>query len=290
MKPSWIKVKLPVGERYIEVRKILRRYDLHTVCEEAKCPNLGDCWSRGTATFMILGDVCTRRCKFCAVKTGNPRGKVDKGEPERISKAVCEMNLKYVVITSVDRDDLPDGGAEEFAETVNMVKKRLPEVRVEVLIPDFGGSKEALGTLVNSSPEVIGHNLETVERLTPDIRDKRAGYRRSLEVLKNVKALNNRIITKSGLMLGLGEEREEILKTMEDMRAVDVDILTLGQYLRPTPKHLLVKRYITPEEFEEYKDIGINMGFKDVVAGPFVRSSYHAEESFFKAVKHLRDA
>jgi len=290
MKPSWIKVKLPVGERYIEVRKILRRYDLHTVCEEAKCPNLGDCWSRGTATFMILGDVCTRRCKFCAVKTGNPRGKVDKGEPERISKAVCEMNLKYVVITSVDRDDLPDGGAEEFAETVNMVKKRSPGVRVEILIPDFGGNKEALGKLVNSSPEVIGHNLETVERLTPDIRDKRAGYRRSLEVLKNVKALNDRIITKSGLMLGLGEEREEILKTMEDMRAVDVDILTLGQYLRPTPKHLLVKRYITPEKFEEYKDIGINMGFKDVVAGPFVRSSYHAEESFFKAAKHLRDA
>ncbi len=286
MKPSWIKIKIPMGEKYVKVKDILRKYALHTVCEEAKCPNLGECWSKGTATFMILGDVCTRRCKFCAVKTGNPKGIVDKDEPDRVAKAVKELNLRYVVITSVDRDDLPDGGAEVFANTVIAVRRENPDARVECLIPDFKGDVNALKRLTDTLPEVIGHNLETVERLTPFIRDRRAGYRTSLEVLGNVKRLNDKIVTKSGIMLGLGEEREEILKTMEDLREADVDILTLGQYLQPTAKHLSVKRYVSPEEFDEYKRIGMKMGFKAIVAGPFVRSSYRAEETFSAVVNY----
>ena len=282
MKPSWIRLKLPMGERYLRVRNILRRYNLHTVCEEAKCPNLGECWGMGTATFMILGDICTRHCRFCAVRTGNPKGKIDRDEPERIAQAVKELNLKYVVITSVDRDDLQDGGAEEFAKSVIAIRED-SKVRVEVLIPDFRGDLESLRRVVDADPDVIGHNLETVERLTPLVRDRRAGYRLSLEVLRNIKVLNPSIVTKSGIMLGLGEEREEVIKAMEDIREAGVDILTLGQYLQPTLNHLPVDRYIPPEEFKEYREIGIKMGFKDIVAGPLVRSSYYAERSFLKS-------
>lgn len=282
MKPSWIRLKLPIGEKYLRVRNILRRYNLHTVCEEAKCPNLGECWGMGTATFMILGDICTRHCRFCAVRTGNPKGKIDRDEPERIAQAVKELNLKYVVITSVDRDDLQDGGAEEFAKSVIAIRED-SKVRVEVLIPDFRGDLESLRRVVDAEPDVIGHNLETVERLTPLVRDRRAGYRLSLEVLRNIKVLNPSIVTKSGIMLGLGEEREEVIKAMEDIREAGVDILTLGQYLQPTLNHLPVDRYIPPEEFKEYREIGIKMGFKDIVAGPLVRSSYYAERSFLKS-------
>jgi len=282
LKPSWIRLKLPIGEKYLRVRNILRRYNLHTVCEEAKCPNLGECWGMGTATFMILGDICTRHCRFCAVRTGNPKGKIDRDEPERIAQAVKELNLKYVVITSVDRDDLQDGGAEEFAKSVIAIRED-SKVRVEVLIPDFRGDLESLRRVVDAEPDVIGHNLETVERLTPLVRDRRAGYRLSLEVLRNIKVLNPSIVTKSGIMLGLGEEREEVIKAMEDIREAGVDILTLGQYLQPTLNHLPVDRYIPPEEFKEYREIGIKMGFKDIVAGPLVRSSYYAERSFLKS-------
>lgn len=283
MKPSWIRINLPLGEKYLRVREILRRYGLHTVCEEARCPNLGECWGMGTATFMILGDICTRHCRFCAVRRGNPKGRIDRDEPERIAQAVKELNLKYVVITSVDRDDLQDGGAEEFARTVTAIRREDSKIRVEILIPDFKGNLESLRKVVDVKPDVIGHNLETVERLTPFVRDRRAGYRLSLEVLKNIKNLNSHIVTKSGIMLGLGEEREEIIRTMEDMREVGVDILTLGQYLQPTLKHLSVKRYIPPAEFNEYREIGMEMGFRDIVAGPLVRSSYYAERSFLKS-------
>lgn len=280
MKPSWIKINLPRGERYLRVREILKKHSLHTVCEEARCPNLGECWGMGTATFMILGDICTRRCRFCAVRTGNPKGKIDREEPERIAIAVKELNLKYVVITSVDRDDLFDGGAEEFAKAVIAIKEKDSKIEVETLIPDFSGDLESLKKVVDAEPDVMGHNLETVERLTPLVRDKRARYRLSLGVLKRIKILNPGIVTKSGIMLGFGEEREEVLKTMEDMRGTGVDILTLGQYLQPTLKHLPVKRYISPEEFDEYKEVGMRMDFKDVLAGPLVRSSYYAERSF----------
>lgn len=272
--PSWIKSKLTGDSFFPEVRKVLHTHRLSTVCQEARCPNLGHCWSLKHATFMILGNICTRGCRFCAVNIGNPGGEIDREEPQRVAWAVKSLNLKYVVLTSVTRDDLPDGGASIFKETVEKIKALSSDIKVEVLIPDFLGNRESLLKVLKSNPEVIGHNLETVERLTPLIRHQKASYELSLSVLKSVRELNSSVTTKSGLMVGLGEEKEEIVKTMADLKKVDVDIVTLGQYLQPTKNHPPVSRYYHPNEFEELKLIGLQMGFKEVISGPLVRSSY----------------
>ncbi len=253
---------------------------LHTVCEEARCPNVAECWGGGTATIMLLGDVCTRGCRFCAVKSGNPQGEVDLDEPVKVAEAVTEMGLNYVVLTSVDRDDLPDGGASHFAATIRAIKARDPDLIVEALIPDFQGDGEALRAVVLASPEVLGQNLETVERLTHPVRDRRAGYDQTLGVLRRAKELNDSMFTKSSLMLGLGEEEEEVFRAMRDLRGAGVDILTLGQYLRPTERHVEVSRYVKPDEFDYYREVGEDMGFLYVAAGPLVRSSYRAAEYF----------
>ena len=285
-KPPWIKVKLPAGEMYSRVRSVIRKYRLHTVCDEALCPNISECWGSGTATIMLLGDVCTRACKFCAVKTGNPRGYIDRDEPKRVAEAVKELNLDYVVLTSVTRDDLEDGGASIYAEAVRLIKEQSPKTIVEVLIPDFNNDLDALKTVVESGVDVVAHNIETVERLTPKIRDPRAGYWKSLRTLKIVKDLSKRIYTKSSIMLGLGEKDEEVIKAMRDLRSVGVDILTIGQYLQPTKHHLPVVEYVTPEKFEWFKEIGVKLGFLYVASGPLVRSSYRAGEYFIKHVLH----
>ena len=285
-KPPWIKVKLPAGEMYSRVRSVIRKYRLHTVCDEALCPNISECWGSGTATIMLLGDVCTRACKFCAVKTGNPRGYIDRDEPKRVAEAVKELNLDYVVLTSVTRDDLEDGGASIYAEAVRLIKEQSPKTIVEVLIPDFNNDLDALKTVVESGVDVVAHNIETVERLTPKIRDPRAGYWKSLRTLKIVKDLSRRIYTKSSIMLGLGEKDEEVIKAMRDLRSVGVDILTIGQYLQPTKHHLPVVEYVTPEKFEWFKEIGVKLGFLYVASGPLVRSSYRAGEYFIKHVLH----
>jgi len=276
---------MPSGEEYVRVRVILKRYKLNTVCEDALCPNLSNCWGSGTVTIMILGNICSRACRFCAVRSGDPGGKIDLDEPRRVGLAVRELGLKYVVITSVTRDDLPDGGASIYAETVREIKKNNRDVIVEILIPDFNNSRESIRTIVESGPEVIGHNIETVERLTPLVRDPRAGYWKSLKTLKMVKEENPNIYTKSSLMLGLGETREEVIRTMRDLRNVGVDFLTLGQYLRPTKKHIPVVEYIAPETFNEYKKIGEELGFIYVASGPLVRSSYLAGEYYFRNIK-----
>ncbi len=281
-KPEWLKVKLPGSGEFPEVKSILRHYNLHTVCEEARCPNLGECWGSGTATIMILGDLCTRSCKFCATKTGNPHGFVEEDEPLRAALAVKEMGLDYVVLTSVNRDDLPDGGAGHFAKTIEMIRHHAPDALIEVLIPDY--TDENLEKVVNARPDVIGHNVETVRRLTPAVRDWRFSYERSLEVLRQVKEKDSGIYTKSSIMLGLGETHEEILETMSDLRKVNVDFLTLGQYLRPTPRHYPVARFVPPDEFKEYEKIGLQMGFKYVASAPLVRSSYKAAEYFIKSI------
>ncbi|MCL7398026.1 MAG: lipoyl synthase [Thaumarchaeota archaeon] len=279
-KPKWIKTKIPSGTIYNRVNYVLRSKGLFTVCKEALCPNVAECWGRGTATIMLLGDTCTRSCRFCAVKAGNPMGCVDASEPERVAMAVSELNLNYVVLTSVCRDDLRDGGAWIFAETVRAIKRTSPNVKVEVLIPDFRGDKDAIGVVVNSKPDVIGHNLETVKRLTPIVRDRRASYDLSINVLKTVKELNNNIYTKSSLMLGLGETEQEVVEAMLDLRSVGVDILTLGQYLRPTKRHMPVVEYVPPEKFERLRDIALSLGFKGVASAPLMRSSYMAAELF----------
>ncbi|MEM4006602.1 MAG: lipoyl synthase [Nitrososphaerota archaeon] len=284
-KPEWIRTRMPSGEEYVGVRAILKRYKLNTVCEDALCPNLSNCWGSGTVTIMILGNICSRACRFCAVRSGDPGGKIDLDEPRRVGLAVRELGLKYVVITSVTRDDLPDGGASIYAETVREIKKNNRDVIVEILIPDFNNSRESIRTIVESGPEVIGHNIETVERLTPLVRDPRAGYWKSLKTLKMVKEENPNIYTKSSLMLGLGETREEVIRTMRDLRNVGVDFLTLGQYLRPTKKHIPVVEYIAPETFNEYKKIGEELGFIYVASGPLVRSSYLAGEYYFRNIK-----
>jgi len=284
-KPEWIRTRMPSGEEYVRVRVILKRYKLNTVCEDALCPNLSNCWGSGTVTIMILGNICSRACRFCAVRSGDPGGKIDLDEPRRVGLAVRELGLKYVVITSVTRDDLPDGGASIYAETVREIKKNNRDVIVEILIPDFNNSRESIRTIVESGPEVIGHNIETVERLTPLVRDPRAGYWKSLKTLKMVKEENPNIYTKSSLMLGLGETREEVIRTMRDLRNVGVDFLTLGQYLRPTKKHIPVVEYIAPETFNEYKKIGEELGFIYVASGPLVRSSYLAGEYYFRNIK-----
>jgi len=279
-KPGWLKVKLPGDGEFRDVKRILKKYNLHTVCQEARCPNLGECWGEGTATFMILGNICTRHCKFCATQTGNPRGAVDNDEPWRVAKAVKELNLKYVVLTSVTRDDLKDQGASIYAETIRAIKSLNPGVRVEALTPDFYSNPEYIEMVLNSGLDVFAHNVETVRRLTPMVRDRRFSYEKSLEALKIAKTIRPDILTKSGFMVGLGETRDEIYETMKDLKEAGCEILTIGQYLQPTRKHLSVERYVTPEEFNEYKNLGLKMGFKFVASGPLVRSSYRAGEIF----------
>ncbi|RJO66774.1 MAG: lipoyl synthase [Myxococcales bacterium] len=283
-KPKWIASRAPGGERYRRVKQRLRTLDLHTVCESALCPNVAECWGGGTATIMIMGDVCTRGCRFCAVKTGNPKGALDAEEPGRVAEAVAELELDYVVLTSVDRDDLADGGAAHFAATVEAIRARLPQARIEALIPDFSGDEAALKTLVAARPDVVAHNIETVRRLTPLARDRRADYERSLEVLRAVKRLDPGRLTKSSIMAGLGETDDEIAASLADLKAAGADIVTLGQYLRPSPKHLPVARYLTPEEFQMWEEKARALGFRFVAAGPLVRSSFRAGELFVKGV------
>ena len=275
--PSWIKARMPSGGNYAELKKLMRDLQLHTVCEEARCPNIGECWNSRTATFMILGDVCTRRCMFCAVKKGAPGGIVDADEPRRLGAAVGHLKLEHVVITSVNRDDLADGGASIFAECIAEARKHRPGCTVEVLIPDLEGNWDALAVIVQAHPEVLNHNTETVPRLYRRVRPY-ANYQQTLNLLRTSKQLDAQMLTKSGLMVGLGETVTELLETMEDLRDTECDILTVGQYLSPSSRHLPIQRYYTPEEFEEIKEAGIEMGFRHVESGPLVRSSYHAGE------------
>lgn len=276
-RPPWLRVKFFGGENYQDLKRIMRTLDLHTVCESARCPNMGECWDHRTATFMILGNICTRACGFCAVPSGKPIGPPEQDEPERVAEAAQKMGLRYAVVTSVNRDDQADGGAEIFARTISEIRARVPGCKVEVLIPDFRGNWEALETVVRAAPEVLNHNMETVPRLYRRVR-KGAQYERSLELLRRAKGMSPEMPTKTGMMLGLGEEREEVLGAMRDIVAQHVDILTLGQYLQPTREHLPVARFVRPEEFAEYKRLGEEMGFKHVESGPLVRSSYHAFE------------
>ena len=276
-KPKWLKVKLPTGENYKKVRALVSEHKLHTICESGSCPNMGECWGEGTATFMILGNICTRSCGFCNVKTGRPE-EVDTFEPGRVAQSVKLMQVKHAVITSVDRDDLKDGGSDIWAQTIRAIRHQSPTTTMETLIPDFAGKWENLQVIIDVAPEIVSHNLETVRRLTKSVRIQ-AKYDRSLEVLFRLKKGGMR--TKSGVMLGLGETHEEVIETMQDLRSVEVDILTLGQYLQPSPKHLPVEEFITPERFEEYRILGLEMGFRYVESGPLVRSSYHAEKHLF---------
>jgi len=276
-------VKTPSGENYVQVKQTLRVLNLHTVCEEARCPNIAECWEIGTATIMIMGDICTRGCRFCAVISGKPV-LLDIEEPERVAKAIKEWGLKYVVITSVCRDDLEDGGAEHIAKTIKAVKMLSPETIIEPLIPDFRDNEDSIKKIVKTQPEVISHNIETVMRLTPKVRDARASYEQSLLVLKKIKSIDSRIYTKSSIMLGLGETEAEVIQTAKDLRTVGVDILTMGQYLQPTLKHLPVVEYLTPQKFNSYKEYMEKMGFIYVASGPLIRSSYRAGEFFLDKV------
>ena len=277
-KPKWLRAKMPSGSGYSSTRKIVHEHRLSTVCEESMCPNIGECWNAGTATIMVMGSVCTRACRFCAVDTGNPKGWLDAEEPRNSAKAVQLMGLEYVVITSVDRDDLADGGASHYAECVREIKKMNPNTAVEALTPDFNGVQEHVELVVDSGLEVFAQNVETVKRLTHPVRDPRASYEQTIEVLRHAKAHRADVLTKTSLMLGLGERDNELMRAMDDLRDANVDILTLGQYLRPTPNHLAVERYVTPSEFETYRAEGLDKGFVEVVAGPMVRSSYRAEQ------------
>ena len=271
--PEWLKIRLASSPRYAHVKNIVDTNQLHTVCQEAHCPNLGECWSRGTATFMILGDICTRSCGFCAVKTGRPLG-LDLDEPRRVADAVAKMGIRHAVITSVNRDELEDGGASIFAMTIQEIRRRVPGCKVEVLIPDFQGSEEALNTVIEARPDVLNHNVETVPRLYPTVRPQ-ADYQQSLTLLQRSKRAG--LLTKSGFMVGIGEEVEEIYELMRDLYQHGVDIVTIGQYLQPSPNHLPVVRYVHPEEFDRFREFGLSLGFKHVESGPLVRSSYHAE-------------
>ena len=285
--PHWLKVKMPSGQNYNDLRHKMRESSLHTVCEEARCPNIGECWERKTATFMILGDTCTRACTYCAVNTGTPNG-LDLEEPIRLAQTVESMLLNYVVITSVNRDDLPDGGAFIFSQCIKQIKKRLPECKVEVLTPDFEGNFESLATVVNAGPQTFNHNIETVRRIFPRVRAK-GNYDLSLEVLRNVKQISGSMVTKSGIMVGLGETMDEITQTMKDLRDSDVDLLTVGQYLRPSEKHAPISKWYTPDEFKNIEAGGLELGFKHVASGPLVRSSYHADEQHEAAsLVHIR--
>ena len=276
-RPDWLKVRLPAGPRYVELKNLMRTMELHTVCEEARCPNIGECWGHGTATFMILGDVCTRACRYCAVTSGKPHT-LDLGEPRRVAEAVQKMGLKHAVVTSVDRDDLPDGGASLFAATIRKIHELNPDCAVEVLTPDFQGSQEALQTVMEAGPEIFNHNIETVKRVFPRVRPGRSKYAVSIDLLRRAKELYPEGLTKSGLMVGLGETLDEIVDTMQDLRGAHVDILTIGQYLRPTPKHVAIDRYYHPDEFAQLREEGFALGFSHVESGPLVRSSYHAHE------------
>lgn len=277
-KPPWLKKRIPPYQDLLKVKSILAATDLHTVCEEARCPNLGECFSRGTATFLILGNICSRDCGFCAVEHGDPVP-ADEKEAEKVAQAVEKMGLRYVVVTSVTRDDLPDGGASFFARTIEAIREQDQEIKIEVLVPDFRGDLSSLERVLRASPDVLNHNIETITRLYSEVRPQ-ADYRRSLHLLKESKRSYPRIYTKSGFMLGLGETHEEVLELMEDLRGVECDFLTIGQYLQPRSDRLPVERYILPEEFEEYQKIGMKMGFKAVASGPFVRSSFHASQMF----------
>jgi lipoate synthase len=272
-KPNWLRVKLPIGESYKNVRNLVDTHKLHTICESGNCPNMGECWGEGTATFMILGNVCTRSCGFCAVATGRPDA-VDWDEPQRVAEAIYLMKVKHAVITSVDRDELKDGGSTIWYNTIHAVKNLCPDTTLETLVPDFKGKKDDIQRIIDAAPEVVSHNIETVERLTRQVRIQ-AKYRRSMEVLKILKDGGMR--TKSGIMLGLGETKEEVLQSMQDLRSSGVDVITLGQYLQPTRKHLPVVRFVHPDEFAEYREAGYEMGFDYVESGPLVRSSYHSE-------------
>ena len=281
-KPKWLRAQMPGGGRFEAVKRNVKEHRLSTVCAESHCPNMGECWSNGTATIMLMGSVCTRACRFCAVDTGNPRGWLDSEEPANTAKSVELMGLRYVVLTSVDRDDLADGGASHYAACIRAIKANTPAVVVEALTPDFDGDPAAIEQVVDSGLEVFAQNVETVERLTHYVRDPRAGYHKTLDVLAHAKRYRPDVLTKTSLMLGLGETDEEILQTFDDLRAIDVDIVTLGQYLRPTRNHLPVERWVTPDEFEHYRRLGLEKGFMEVASGPLVRSSYRADRVFEK--------
>ena len=277
-KPKWLRIKSQNSSKFRELKEIVSHKKLHTVCEEAMCPNIQECWSHGTATFMLLGSVCTRACKFCAVDTGNPKGQIDAKEPEKVANSIAQMNLKYAVLTSVNRDDLEDGGAMHFAQTVVSIKKEAPGVIIEALVPDFLGKRESIETLLDSNVEVFAQNLETVKRLTHQVRDHRAGYEQTLEVLAYAKKYSPKTISKTSLMLGLGESEDELLESFNDIRSAGVDVLTLGQYMRPTINHLPVEKWYSPEEFQYMKKLALDIGFKEVASGPLVRSSYRADK------------
>jgi len=282
-KPDWLKVRLPHGDGYERVKAIVRRTGLATVCEEARCPNIAECWGGGTATVMLMGEVCTRACRFCHVKVGAPPP-LDPEEPERLARAVKELGLDYIVVTSVNRDDRPDGGAGHFAAAIRALRRESPDTTVEVLIPDFQGMERDLDTVAAARPHVLAHNVETVERLTPTVRDRRATYRQSLRVLAHLKARPERLYTKSSVMVGLGETEAELLGTFRDLRQAGVDVLTVGQYLQPSQYHLRVERFVPPAEFEAYRQAAAELGFLYVAAGPLVRSSYRAAEFFLRGL------
>ena len=281
--PHWLKVKMPGSDNYRLIKGLLEGNQLHTVCEEAHCPNIGECWDRGTATFMILGDTCTRACAYCAVTTGTPMT-VDFEEPIRLAETVERMRLNYAVITSVNRDDLPDGGASVFAQCIRNVRRRTPECKVEVLIPDFEGDWSALGKVMKAKPDTLNHNIETVRRMFHRVRAK-GDYELSLELIAKAKEIDSGAVTKSGMMVGLGETWDEIIQTMRDLREVDCDLLTIGQYLRPSKKHIALAKWYTPQEFDELRDLGMELGFSHVASGPLVRSSYHADEQHRSALE-----
>ncbi len=282
-KPPWLKVRAPGGESYTHLKETFRRLDLHTVCEEARCPNVGECWGEGTATVMLLGDTCTRACRFCAVKTGQPRGAVDVREPEHVARALSSTPLHYVVMTMVDRDDLLDGGASHVARTVQRLKELRPDMVVETLLGDFGGHRDPVEATVDGGPDVWAHNVEVVPRLQRTIRDVRCSYQQSLTVLRWAKARRPSVLTKSSIMVGIGETDAEVVETMRDLRGAGVDVVTIGQYLRPTPKHAPVDRYVDPSQFDAWASEGRQMGFAFVAAGPLVRSSYKAAEVFVRS-------
>jgi lipoic acid synthetase len=283
-KPSWIKIRPPAGEKYLEIKNMMKELNIATVCQEAQCPNIAECWSGGTATMMLMGEVCTRGCRFCDVKTGNPKGVLDEQEPENVATAVSKMDLDYLVLTSVDRDDVADEGSGHFARTVQLLKQKRPELIVEVLTPDFSGNPEFVNKLVDAKPDVFAHNVETVKRLTKTVRDPRAGYQQSLDVLKMVKDRNPSRYTKSSIMLGLGETGDEIREALQDLIDVGCDVVTFGQYLQPQRRHLKVEKFYTPEEFKQWQYEAEAMGFLYVASGPLVRSSYRAGEFFMKGV------
>ncbi len=284
--PGWLRVPMPGGANYIDIRRLLNGGQLHTVCEEARCPNIGECWERRSATFMILGDICTRACRYCAVTTGRPTG-LDLDEPKRLAETVEHLGLKYVVITSVDRDDLPDGGAFIFAQSIREIRKRLPSCKIEVLIPDFQGNWDALVSVMDAAPDVLNHNIETVQRVFHGVRPK-GDYHQSLELLAKAKEISPNAVTKSGMMVGLGETSDEIIQTMKDLRSVGCDLLTIGQYLRPSQWHVPVAKFYTPQEFQDLRIEGERLGFRHIASGPLVRSSYHADEQHAASAVAIR--